>query len=527
MNRKAFKLVVTFAFAFVLSISPVLASNGYAISDTSNAILSYGDTKGISLNELGMNRKSFELGDISGYTDSASDVETFFDRVPRTTDWVSDKLSDGGAFSKSANYASLNNFSLTCYDSIIAFQADLKSAEINKNIGSKGNFYIDNISNDAAVADGTAYVEMGNTDAINFVQFRIDKNAAKRSGSDKNDISSRSMITIILQNSDTLALYQFQFLVDQDIFIALEKNYTTSKLNETDLKEKIANLMSVNRHMINGIKPEFTVPERQNAASSQDYKQTAMAASYNGWKSLLSQINRYGYAKLGNYSSTVDTSVFKRTAWSYYNTFNPIGYSFSALSMRNGSSEYMIHMTLSDVIYQGYWNGNPGSGGIYETALQFRINDGAIVRYDIATDYLYALFCESPLSYKNVELAINGLTNNAVYISRTVWKNYSAGGDIVRAAISLWSPTATLVSCFDYLSGFQNQGMNSSAVFDSTFQMQKLRYGGQVIRGIYDTSGNHGFHKLGEAILLSGKISVTNGSSTWNYAYKYNCFASI
>jgi hypothetical protein len=88
------------------------------------------------------------------------------------------------------------------------------------------------------------------------------------------------------------------------------------------------------------------------------------------------------------------------------------------------------------------------------------------------------------------------------------------------------TPSWVFVSVFDYITNYQNQGNLVTIYFDDTYAKQFAKYGGNVIRGLYVTSGSNRIYRPNHLISVSGKIKL-NGTTQWNYGYKYYAYGNI
>ncbi|AOY76029.1 hypothetical protein [Clostridium formicaceticum] len=151
-----------------------------------------------------------------------------------------------------------------------------------------------------------------------------------------------------------------------------------------------------------------------------------------------------------------------------------------------------------------------------------------IVSYDSYSDTLSVLYYGFGIEFKNYAVGINGLTDKAIFIDRSVNRAYKASGSIVRAAISVFGPADTIYSVFENLFPYTDQSINNKVYFDSTYNAQYERYDGKIIRGVVATTENNYLSSSGHFINVAGTIRYSTSTGTsWFFGYQYDCYHNL
>lgn len=371
---------------------------------------------------------------------------------------------------------------------------------------SSGELYKNEKTENAGKYGDLILGDMSDMDDIHFVQLRIDK--------------EKSIIIIILQMNNTKQLLQFQMSIDNDTF---DKLYYLQKnqLSGLDLEKKIIELYSVIGNLIDSHSVSGKVKSTSPKVSINEVQ--PLATTYNGWISLINDLNANGSVKLGNYSN-IDASMFKGNDWSYDEMWGSTPYSFATYSMPNGPSEYLTQFALVNIVAYS----DAGTGDLFDTRMQALYQDGMIVRYDIHTDILTVIYYNFGIRYQDFAVGINGLTNNAIFISRSVNRSYESIGNIVRAAISVFGPADTIVTVFEHLLPYEDQSVNNTLYFDPTYSQQYSRYSGKVIRGIVANTEDNYLSRSGHYINVAGTVKYnTSLGTSYQFGYEYYCDSNL
>ncbi|MBZ4666172.1 hypothetical protein [Mahella sp.] len=432
----------------------------------------------------------FAIDEIGGI--SASSVDSLFGNNQKISRGVAPKLS---------------NMTLAYENGKLVLHAILTCDSEVIDLVSSGDLYKNEKTDNAETYGNLILGDMSDSDNIHFVQLRIDK--------------EKSLIMIILQAKDTKQLMQFQAPIDHDIFDTLY-HAQENQLSGTALEEKIIDLYSVAGNLIDKDSTNMT-EESGSMSPVVSTNDIRPMATYSGWTALINALNANGSVRLSNYSN-IDASVFTSSGWRYDNTWGSTPYSFVSYGLPNGPGEYLIQFALVDIVTQ---SNSGGASDLWEIGMQARYKDGMLVSYDTYSDMLSVFYYGLGIRFDNYAIGINGLTNNAVFINRSVNRAYyEASGSIVRAAISVSRPLDTIANVFDYLFPYQDQNINSTQLFDQTYSQQYTRYNGKVIRGIAATTGSNILSRTGHFINVYGTIRY-NTKPSWRYGYNYTAHHNL
>lgn len=418
---------------------------------------------------------------------------------------VDSLFSENQSISREAT-PKLSSLALAYEDGKLVFRGTLMHNSEVIAFVSSGNLYKNERTDNAAMYGNLILGDMSDFDNIHFVQFRIDKD--------------KSSIIIILQTRDTKQLMQFQVPIDSDLFDVLyysQKN----QLSGTALEEKIIDLYNVVGNLID---KDSSASKSELISSSVPISgiQT-MAASYNGWTDLIDDLNTNGSVTLGNYSN-IDTSMFKGNGWLHDNKWGSTPYAFVSYSTPNGIGEYLTQFALVDIVTQSY----SGTGDKWNASMQAMYNDGMIVRYESYSDTLTVLYYGWGIRFDNFKVGINGLTDDAIFIDRSVNRAYEASGSIVRAAIAVFSPLDTITSVFEYLLPYTDQSINNKVYFDDTYSAQYIRYNGKIIRGVAASTEDNLLSSSGHFVNVGGTIRYdTSTGTSWYFGYGYTGYSNL
>jgi hypothetical protein len=394
---------------------------------------------------------------------------------------------------------------------------------INKqiNIFSTGNYYRNEKTENAAIFDNQIFGEMDDIENIHFVQLRIDKSITQEYQIGKlGRNTDKALITIVLQTVDLKQLMIFQLPIDENVFDKLYFQKTSVAIDGEELENKVIALSRIDSNLIDKGTVSISMESNDLLSGSMDNSNQTKAATYNGWRVLINDLNSNGHAKLSNYAG-IDRSIIQGNGWHHFAGWNP-GYGFSAYTTTSSATIKYVQFSLFDIIYQGYSYG--ANTNKWVTNLRLSIYGGLSCLYFTETDELYVYYYNKGLHLADVELGINDLSNYAVYINRYVDGLYSTRPNYILAALSIIPPMQSVASWYDYLGANSNQTCGQTITYDQTYATQYNRYSGSVIRGISATTHGTLMDKAGQYIFVQGLISLTNGSSQWKYGWRCSCY---
>lgn len=419
--------------------------------------------------------------------------------------------SIGSLFSENqlsrADGPKLSNVTLTEENGKFVLQGILTNDGKVIDFVSSGDLYKKEKTDNAHTYGNLILGDLSHFKNIHFVQFRIDKD--------------KSSIFIILQTIDTKELMQFELPIDQSIFDALY-NSLENKLIGRELEEKIIELYSVGGNLIDADAAVSEAGSISPPVSTNEIE--PLATTYNGWDRLINDLNANGSVILSNYRN-IDASVFKGSGWKHDRQWGSTPYAFVSYSTANGPGEYFTQFALVDVITHSL----PGGGNdLWNTSIEARYKDGMIVKYDAYSDRLTVEYYGWGLSFNNFAVGTNGLTDQAVFIKRSVSRSYETSGSIVRAALAIYSPADTIVSVFEHLSPYENQNQHDIISYDPTYNLQFIRHNGRVIRGIAASSESNYLSRTGHQVYVGGEIRYNpNTGSSWMNGYSYIAYSNL
>ncbi|KJU70399.1 hypothetical protein [Clostridium baratii] len=454
----------------------------------------------ISVNTLSVSAKNNEEA-------PASDILTKNEETVGTSALNLDSLFSPMVVASQNNAPKLSNVKLSYKNNKLIFTGKLYDGKISVDLVSSGEFYKNEKTENANIYENMILSDMCDSGNIHFVQFKIDKD--------------NLCINIILQNKNTSELMEFKVSIDESVFNNIYNSYENS-LSGIELERKIIELNSVSKNLINPPSTSTTTVEGVHAMTNIN-SNGASRATYNGWMRLINDLNRYGSVKLGNYSD-INASFLKGAGWKYDNNNSNAPYTFACYSQKNGTYNYTSQFALVDIVNQSYYV----SDTKWFAGTQAKYVDGMIVNYNTLDDKLTVQYYGWGLDLNKFELGLNGLTNKAVFINRSVNKKTESGGSIAKAAICLSSTASTISDVWTGIQPYTNQSINYTELFDQTYSAQYNRYNGKVIRGIAESSGTEYLNKPGHFLNVSGTMSYSVGTSTsWWNGYKYTCRTAI
>lgn len=360
---------------------------------------------------------------------------------------------------------------------------------------------------DESSTDSTRFIlgDFTDTENLHFVQLKFD--------------DANCNLNLILQLLDNTQLLQFSLPISIDDFNIIY-NHIQNPLSGDLLNEKFTKLYNVSGNLIT----KENTDKNSSTSVIIDDNSNLSRSTYNGWKTLITSLNNNGSVKLSNYSN-IKPSWFKTTGWNHDHYWGNAPYSFSIYCTQNGSDEYLAQFALLNATQQIINVGTSGQyGAVEEIRLQVEYVDGLVVRYNTSTDTLSVLNYGFGLDISSLELGIYNLTNDALFITRTVNRNLVSSSNYMRAALALYSPGDTLASLFEYLQPYENQAPNFTQIFATTAEEQYIKYSGKFVRGISVNSSPDKLKKPGHYINLFGQVLYikTDGYNA-NTTYRYTC----
>lgn len=245
-------------------------------------------------------------------------------------------------------------------------------------------------------------------------------------------------------------------------------------------------------------------------------------ASYAGYRDLVDDVNAGKSVRIDSYN--INTSMFTSPGTHHDSGWGSNPFAFSSLVVANGADEYLVQVSLCDVIAIG---NNSFSGGQGTVGLQMIYRGGFVGSYNKTTRTLQVRYVKMGLMITNLQLAAGGLTNKAVFTS--LISNTSHGGSLsLTGYIALLNPSTAISSLFDYLTSQQTVNSSIFLMYDDTYEAQVSRYNGKTIRSV-SAKMNSGYlnrytspTSLNHYLNVSGNVVLHNGADTkfsWKWTY--------
>lgn len=425
-----------------------------------------------------------------------------------TGDSLDQVFSTSVARASTSAEAELNNLSIDLEHNIVTLSAEYRDNEAQ--IG-QIEFSSQGTLARASFESPEIYVaELSDNEELHFVRFYIDTHSR-----------SANLITQ-LKEDGTIA--SFEWSVDNEAIEALAELSSSRSIQTLDEDESLEQYIAAKNLIPNNDNDQLqaTSSSSSNSTSSSDASReiSKRSSTRNGYKSVIDKLNLSGSLKLSNYASTIDSSFFKSNGWHHASAWGATPYAFCSYVARNGSDEYLVQFALLDVTKL-----NSFSGTIYGAAgLQMAYYDGILARYTPSSDTLSVMYYANGPLFNNVQLAINGLTNRAIFFSRTAYVNGGAPISAVTLFSAIIDPLEAILDVFDHMSA--DGSSLSTTLYDQTYAQQVARYGGRTVRGIAIDTDNGYLNKAGQLLNLQGGIRLYSSSSDTDWTWKWNYVAN-
>lgn len=396
-------------------------------------------------------------------------------------------------------------------DGKLVFQGELLHDGQQIELFSTGEIYKNEQTENSGVYGDLILGDMADCDDIHFVQLRLDK---------VNKL--HPMLSITLQAVDTKELMYFSREISEETFDVLYNNSVNS-LHGEELEDKIVDLYSINHNIIDRKENRARRSVNSDIHSLDDTQ--SHATSYAGWDQFIKVLETHSKVKLSDFSDMVDVSFFKGNGWSFEDSTSNLLYSVAAYSLRNGLGEYLAQITLTDIIAQGHAGTEPD---LVELRMQAEYSNGILVSYSEITDEVSVIYVQKGVELQDFIIAMNGLTNEAVFVRRVVDVYSSSSGSLVRATIALSPRAYQILTVFDNLQPYEDVMAGTIMEFESTYERQLQKYSGKIITGLAASTGNQKMRNVGHRIVLEGILRCKiNLGTQWIFGYDYNAITDI
>ena len=344
------------------------------------------------------------------------------------------------------------------------------------------------------------------------------------------DVNSRSYQLIFFSETDG-KYYQVDGQLEQSIdYLSRFSDGLTKQLQGAEALEHYSlNRINKSRNHISAMNSveaeEATATSTLTVESLNAYLEDGRPttyATYAGYRDLVDDVNAGRVVSINSYN--INTSMFTATGTHHDSGWGSNPYAFSSLVVANGSDEYLVQVSLCDVIAIG----NGSSVNEQKTVgLQMNYRGGFVGVYNKAARTIQVKYINVGLMITNLQLAAGGLTNKAIFTS--LISNAECGGSLsLSGYIALLNPSSAINSVFDYLTGELANSKSIFIMYDNTYDAQISRYGGKTIRSVSAkmdsgymnlyTSPTNPIHYMN----VSGNVKLYNGIDTsfsWKWTY--------
>ena len=466
-------LVVAFMLGIFLPPSIVRAQESDIDDDITESIIMDEDYDFVSSEHL------FESTDISGT--SAFSIDDLFDERPT--------MRRGHQLTPT-----LTDIEVSHEGGYIIFNSILADENGTINLDAYGRLY-------QLESGGIILADMiSQSESIHVVQFRIDRDP--------------SSLLIVLQRTDTEELIQFNPTIDSYIYEELS-NHIENPLEGENLQEKIVDLISVANNLLEApddiegtYELDLGMSEELDVDGSNDFIGIQPFRTHSAWRTLLERLNSNRTATLSSYN--VNANFFRNNGWHHDHQLGAsTPYTATVFSRANGTGRRLVQISLLD-----YFHGQSRLNNTHWQAhFQVEYRSGVIAELNTSTGVLTPIWLNWGHTYTNVDIAMDNLRLQNVFVNRTVSMVAESRASVVRAATVLIPHAQNISDVWSNLSNAVNQDNNTTRSFDNNFTQQSNRNGGRVIRGIYNTTGSNSLARRGQFLRVSGHIHIGNSAT--------------
>ena len=266
----------------------------------------------------------------------------------------------------------------------------------------------------------------------------------------------------------------------------------------------------------------------ESLIANQKDGQSTTYATYAGYRDLVDDVNSGKTVNINSYN--IDTGMFTAAGTHHDSGWGSNPYAFSSLVVANGSEEYLVQVSLCDVIAIGNDSFLNGQGTV---GLQMNYRGGFVGVYNKTTRTIQVRFINVGLMITDLQLAAGGLTNKAIFT--TLISHAECGGTMsLSGYIALLNPSTAISSIFDYLTGELANRESIFIEYDRTYDAQMSRYGGKTIRSV-SAKMDSGYMNLHanptdpiHFMNVLGNVKLYNGiDTTFSWKWRYIAKGSI
>lgn len=355
----------------------------------------------------------------------------------------------------------LSNFTLDVIDNRLKISGELVDDNSSINFSSSGNFFVNKETPNSGVNDTFILGDMSDSSSIHIVQLKIDK--------------ITSTLDLLLQNRGTEKLFYFSVPVSNDTFDVIKSQFSDD-IDDTVLEGKINELIIAEKNVYGFEDDSMTVSYISPEISGEAV--TATASGRSGWATFIEDLIKLETLNLSDYTDIVDTSFFTSSGWHKESAKGDSAYLCAAYTSAVGGS-YSVSLALIDIVKTGSRISDK-----YDLALQYEYVEGVRFSYYPTTNTIMLINYNGSLEFYNIKLGIQVKTDKAIFTRRTTNGSYAEKGEVIRAAVALYSPLATMVDIFEHLAETSNETTATTKEFDGSYEEQYRRYGDKVIRGV-------------------------------------------
>lgn len=362
--------------------------------------------------------------------------------------------------------------------------------------------------------------EMSTSTGLDVIQFRVENESGTSALIPQNmNMKGSTVITIVVSNKSTGDIIYAQGLIEKQDFqkmLAGAKKQVKDQMqkngdSEQDINKKVARLLNMRDKQADKKESQVSVEVNPSNISI-----NGASVNRSEMARLFDDLKIYGTVKLANYN--VPVSIFQGSGYDSYNQYYSPYFFYHKYSV---SSPYYIttQITMCDVTAD-YYDINSTKEN---HRLQVYYTYGLVVEYDWELGNLKLVYNNFGLDLQNMQLSMNKLANQNVFISRSIYGLLQQSGSIAKGAIALVPIASTVLSVWDYIQPSETQALGSAnkVIYDSTYSAQLTRWGDKVIRGVVGDFNGYTMSQEGHYTLVEGEVSTPTGSCTKEWGYRY------
>lgn len=439
--------------------------------------------------------------------------------------------------SKAAYNVNVQQLELSYVGNKFKIKGKLNCGTDKANFATMGDFYP--VIGGGVYDDKVILGDFKDTGRYNFAQIKVFSNCPMGDLLSSNkDLVNGYAISMSIEDMNNGELYYVQGklnAIDYNKILALSKDQINSKMSNGQLKKDIDNttlgLFNAKNKFLKRT-DENQTRSLTNQTAEQSYELPVPApvdvkvpdedvlniqgvsVSLTELNNFLNDIKTKGTVNASSYSSTIK-SIMMQTGWNSYQ--NPVApaYFYYCYGFKNGSSDYMLDISLFDWTNSNSTAKNPST--------QIYLRQGMVIDYDTLYGQYKLVYLNAGIYLSNIQLTTYGCSGDNVFTSRTIAGVFQTKGSIYSVIMSLIPYASTVYSAFE---GLTAQGSTTTLgqifYFDSTAALQKQRWNGKVVRGIIGDFSSNTIEREGQYCNLTGTTCFAMSTTYFNFKFTVN-----